>query len=504
MKTSVNILTSKVVLKFLILLPAIIIAGIGVSVGQESSLNDQGNLNPDYFGGIKNSDLVRSQSQQFIVLEASINADTIKDPIKGIENKMLRLDGNLLVVMAEKVSASYYMFLGVPRKWENRVYFKINPQLEPGSDVVVQIRKLKDQTQIISELPYFIQKKKLGRLLVGIVFREFLMQHPGPYQEPPPLWVMRAFEREFLEGSLWRPLLEPNQKIHINQQFVDPLAVSHKLLNGQTPLSFEELSFPPPEALNDELRHYYDVSAHVFLRKLCELPKGKEMLLNWLKNLNKRLNWQLSFMNAYQQHFGTFLGIEKWWTIQGIKILRRNELSMLQPFESMTRLEQLLLRFEPTPETNDDGQPEVNGSSGLVEGGSPTINAPEPIKLQDYLKQSQFREHADELAGIYNRLLFLHAQSHPLVSDTIGNYIVSIDNYLSHRSGIARNPRNRAPEGLSIAALNRLIKDLNKADLIRRQTIMRSAELKFGIIPSEDLIPDKGSVIKDPKDSATQ
>ena len=464
-------------------------------VGQQVGFNDQEIIEKELFGGIKNRDVVRSHSQQFHVLESVINADTIKDPIKGIENKMLRLDADLLVVMAERVAASYYMFFGIPRNWENRVFFKINPLLEPGADVVVQIRNLKDQTQIISELPYFIQRKKLGRLLVGIVLREFLLQHPGPHQEPPPLWIVRALEREFLEGSLWRPLLEPDQKIHINQQFVDPLAVSHKLLDRQTPMSFEELSFPPPEAFADELRTYYDVSAHVFMRKLCELPKGKLILLDWLKSLSRRLNWQLSFMDAYQNYFGTFLEIEKWWTIQGIKILRRNELSMLQPFESMTRLEQLLLRFESIEDADDDSNSKYE-ADGLPQNGLELLNAPEPMKLQDYLAQTSFREHSDNLARTYNRLLFLHAQSHPLVLDTIGNYISIIDNYLSHRSKYSRNSRKKMPEGLSIVALNRVVKELDKADLFRRSIIMRSAELKYGVVPSEDLIPNKGSAIQ--------
>ena len=52
------------------------------------------------------------------------------------------------------------------------------------------------------------------------------------------------------------------------------------------------------------------------------------------------------------------------------------------------------------------------------------------------------------------------------------------------------------PEGLSILALNRVVKELDKADLFRRSIIMRSAELKYGVVPSEDLIPNKGSAIQ--------
>lgn len=430
---------------------------------------------------INRNDVVRSQSRQFEVIVPPITADSIKDPVKGIEEDLLRLNADLLVVMAEKVASSFYLFLGLPRKWESSVFFKINPELEPDNDVLVHIRRFKDKSQFVTELPYFISRKKLGRLLVRIVLHEFLLQHPGRYQEPPPLWLVRAMEREFLDGSLWRPLLEPNQEININQQFVDSLVVSHKALEGQIPLSFEELSFPPPEAMMDELRLYFDASAHIFMRNICELPGGKSNLVQWLRSYNNNLNWQIGFLQNFQSHFPTFLEIEKWWSIQGIKALRRNELLLLQPYESMTRLEQILLKVQPATISNADASRNEN-----------PITPPKILTLQEFLQDSTFREHSPELTRIFKHLLFLHAQSHPLVTDTIAIYIDSINAYLSHKQPRKNNPRQKNSESQSTAALNRLIKDLNKADLVRRLTMVRAAELKFGVVPHQDLIPNKG------------
>lgn len=438
---------------------------------------------------ITQNEVIKSQSEQFEVLVPPIVAKDIKNPIKGIENQMIRLDGDLLVVMAEKMASSFYMFMSLPRKWDSKVFFKINPLLEPDQEVFVQVRRFRDQTHFAAELPYFITKKKLGRLLVRIVLHEFLLQYPGRHQEPPPVWVVRALEREFLEGTLWRPMLEPGKNIHLNQQFVDPISISQKLLNEEPPMSFEELSFPPPEAHEESLREYFDVSSHIFLRKLCDLPGGKKLVVSWMQSLNSHLNWQVGFLKEFRPYFSSYLDVEKWWSIQGLKLIRRNQFQMLQPYESMVRLEQLLVKFIPEEESPKQNDSEGANSTEIEKD----IQLPNSVKLQEFVRKTPFSEHSAELLETQKRLMFLHAQSHPLVADTLGFYIHCIDGYLSHKSYKPGGTRKRNPETFTLAAQKRFIKDLDKADLMARSSILLAAEIRYGVVPEQEFIPDNGS-----------
>lgn len=444
---------------------------------------------------LEESQLIRSQSNQFTVIVPPIRADLIRDPQKAVERNLLRLDGDLLVVVADRMSSSFYLFLGIPRQWAVPVFLKIDPTLEPDSDITALVRHSLDQTRIEAVLPYFISRERLARFLVNLVFREFLLQHPGRYDEDPPLWISRALERELLTGTLWRPMLEPGQRIHLNQQFVDSLVVSRKALDDQAPMSFEELSFPPPEAMAEELREYYDISAHIFLRMLAELPRGKSKLVSWLMDIKNHLNWQVGFMNAFADDFPTFLDLEKWWAIQSVKVFQRNELQMLQPSESLARLEQILIRYSGNEESGE-------GESGGGEKESSKDEVPMAQSLRSWLESTSFLEHQVSLRQALKQLIFLHGQSHPVVRDTIAGYANAVDAYLRHKSEAVAPGRLRNSQHQSTIAINRVINELEEADRLRLQTAARVGELEFGLVKEEPLIPNYGSRGLTPSSSA--
>ena len=433
---------------------------------------------------LNQNQVIHSQSQQFQVIEPPITAKNIKDPEKAIEMDLMRLDGDLLVVMADRFAASFYFFLGQPRTWKCPVILRINPQADPDMDVVIQIRAYADRTWIIADLPYFISKKKLGRAMVNIVLREYIRQFPGRYDEPPPLWISRALEREFLTGTVWRPMLERNQRVHLNQQFVDAVTVSQTALHDQIPMSFEELSFPPPEAMAEELREYFDVSSHVFLRKICDLPEGRARLAKWLQSLKNHLNWQVPFMKAYEGEFDTFLELEKWWAIQGVKVYQRNELQLLEPAESLARLDQILTQYLPV-EFPDSESSKPNDTSPRA--------VPIAQSLRSYLENTTIQDHQAALHLAYKSLVFLHAQSHPMVQDTLAIYANSIDAYLTSLVSRPSQSRIRNNQASNASALNRIIRDIQLADQSRLQLAARVAQLKYGLRDIDPLIPNAGS-----------
>lgn len=442
---------------------------------------------------LNKNQVVYSQSRQFAVLVPEIKPEMIKDPAKAIEKNLLRLDGDLLVITADRVAASWYQFMGIARHWKHPVYFKINTQMEPDSPVTVVINQFADQTQIVAEIPYFISREKLGRLFVQIVMREYLLNYPGMYNEEPPLWLGRAFERELLEGTFWRPLLEPKQRIHLNQQYVDSLVVSQVALGQQQLMSFEELSFPPPEVALEELREHYDVSAHIFLRKLCDLPDGKQKLVSMLQNLRNHLNWQVCLMKAYGSDFSNFLALEKWWALQGVQMIQRNEWHMLQPSESMARLEQILIRYQPVMEASNTSSLETD------ESRASHSQKPESFTLKKYLETTPFFEHEATVRLVYRQLIFLYSQSHPVVAELLLEYIHILETYINHRPSTSQTSRLVNSQSATPQALNRVIRDLDGIETRRLQTAARVAEWKLGVNIPDPLIHDSGSRVIQPR-----
>lgn len=442
---------------------------------------------------LNKNQVVYSQSRQFAVLVPEIKPEMIKDPEKAIEKNLLRLDGDLLVITADRVAASWYQFMGIPRQWKHPVFFKINTQMEPDSPVTVVINQFADQTQIVAEIPYFISREKLGRLFVQIVMREYLLCYPGMYSEDPPLWLGRAFERELLEGTFWRPLLEPKQRIHLNQQYVDSLVVSQVALGQQQLMSFEELSFPPPEVALEELREHYDVSAHIFLRKLCDLPDGKQKLVSMLQNLRNHLNWQVCLMKAFSSDFSNFLELEKWWALEGVQLIQRNEWHMLQPSESMARLEQILIRYQPIMDAPN--------APPMESGESPSGNTqkPESFTLKKYIGTTPFFEHEATVRLVYRQLIFLYSQSHPVVAELLLEYINILETYINHRPSTSQTSRLVNSQSATPQALNRVIRDLDGIETRRLQTAARVAGWKLGVDIPDPLIQDSGSRVTQPR-----
>jgi hypothetical protein len=119
----------------------------------------------------------------------------------------------------------------------------------------------------------------------------------------------------------------------------NPLAEAMEVMRGNSPLTFDQLSWPTDEQLNGNEAAIYDSCAQLFVSQLLRLKNGPESVNAMLAELPEHLNWQLAFDHAFQSTFQSPLDVEKWWALELAEFNGRDLLHLLNTEESSKQLD---------------------------------------------------------------------------------------------------------------------------------------------------------------------
>src|SRR5262249_44071290 len=109
-----------------------------------------------------------------------------------------------------------------------------------------------------------------------------------------------------------------------NMRKLNPLAEAMAMFRTNTPLTFDELSWPTDEQLSEKSGGVYTSSAQLFVAELLRMEHGSEYMRAMLVQLPNYLNWQLAFLAGYKPVFQDPIDVEKWWALEQVDFTGRD------------------------------------------------------------------------------------------------------------------------------------------------------------------------------------
>jgi hypothetical protein len=140
------------------------------------------------------------------------------------------------------------------------------------------------------------------------------------------------------------------------------LQQAQKNLRGRPPLNFENLSWPPAQALAGDANDLYRGSAMLFVGELLRLPEGRAGLRGMLEQLPRFYNWQFAFLGAFRSRFQRPLDVEKWWSLSVTSANGRDPAQAWTPEESWQTLSQAIRPAMPVRTRSNEAPPRVEVS----------------------------------------------------------------------------------------------------------------------------------------------
>lgn len=288
---------------------------------------------------------VRSVSGQFTVFPPRY-PNLRPPPISGKAN-LLTLEPTLLAVSAERIKQVVWRELGVSGQWQNRIVIKLRTARQADELVGIESERAQLGWNYRVEMPDQITSERYLRAVVQVVLLELANRSAREQCAEIPVWLTEGLTYQLLanhsaELVLNTPRLNVNgityNPVTTDIKRVSLLEKAHKVLLGETPLTFEELSWPAPGQIDGSDGLRYRASAQLLLRELLDLRGGKDCMREFVAALPNYLNWQMAFLQGFKPHFSRPLDIEKWWALQATGFAGRDLIQTLPYEESWSRL----------------------------------------------------------------------------------------------------------------------------------------------------------------------
>jgi hypothetical protein len=326
----------------------------------------------------------------------------------------LPLDPSLLVTSCERIKQALLSTLDLPDQWRGAVTIFINPAL-PDDQTSVPVQDYQPGFGWSYELalPSRLEPRTLLRSVVGVLLMEAANRGAGAQAAEVPLWLAAGLgghlESDNLATLVLRPESYMNTSRHVDPR-ADPL---RQRFRDRPPLTFQELSWPTPDALAGANYDSYSASAQLFVEKLLALDDGKRCLRNLLGGLHQRLNWQGAFLDAYSSHFGSLLDVEKWWAVATVSYSGQDFASRYGRLESWQRLQRAL-----------DVPVEVHFSPDRL----PTQAE---LNVQDIIKTWEPEKASEALQRVAGALAALRLRLDPTLAELLDGYLSIVVSYLN-------------------------------------------------------------------------
>jgi hypothetical protein len=295
--------------------------------------------------------LSRSVSGQFIIQSAPASFGS--PLVSFIENdtNFVRLDPTLLTISCERIKQILWRELDAKASWSGKIFLRMYPVESADDPVTIDSEQFRDGWQYCVTLPNLIQRERYVRALVKVLLLEMANRNARLHIAEIPPWLSEGLSRQLLASDAREVILPPPQMsdaglrmtaLLVNARKNNPLELAHKELSENTPLSFQQLSWPVPDQLTGEPGELYRSCAQFFVHQLLALPDGPASVRSVLEDLPKYYNWQFAFLHAFRDTFTRPLDIEKWWSLQLVHFTGR-ELSETWPIEeSWQKLDELV------------------------------------------------------------------------------------------------------------------------------------------------------------------
>jgi len=376
----------------------------------------------------------RSSSGQFIVYGPR-HASPLPRGLSNATN-LVRLEPTFLAVSCERIKQALLRELDATGAWHGKVYLFLRPVKGVDDPIALSSSRFTDGWTYRVEVPDAVEAPHLVGAIVQVLLLEMANRNAGSHPTELPIWLTEGLSRELLAASELDLVVQPPQqtinRVTVSQKIradrkTNPLAAAHERLRSRTPLTLQQLSWPTDEQLSDEAGEVYRCSAQLFVHELLQLKNGRASLRTMVEQLPKNLNWQTTFLRAFQAHFTRQLDVEKWWALQLVHFTGRDLTQTWPNEESWAKLDEIVR--SPVQVRIDTNELPLRSEASLQ-----TI-----IREWDYLRQNRV------LRDKLNQLQMLRVRMSQDLVFLADDYRQTLETYLhkADKAGLILNSRKR-------------------------------------------------------------
>jgi hypothetical protein len=333
----------------------------------------------------------------------------------------MRLDPTLLTVSCERIKHALLTELGARDQWQGKIFLDLYHTRNPDDAIVVNPTLMGSQWSYRVALPDFLERDRVVSVVVQTVMLEIANRNAGRSAEIPA-WLAEGMTRQVIRSSHLDLVLEPplasengvtlrreDRSIRRTSLLqdgawglaqnlgktpnADPIAQALDTLREIAPLSLDELSWPRDGQFDGQAGEAYRCSAQLFVHELLQLKDGPAKMQAFLPELSRHLNWQISFLAAFQPDFASQLELSKWWALRLVQLTGRDLFQAWSDEESWNHLDEVL---NPTIQIR-------SSAADLPKRGRVTLET--AIKDLDLTRQKMLLpETARQLAELRNRV----------------------------------------------------------------------------------------------------
>lgn len=228
----------------------------------------------------------------------------------------IQLEAETVGITCERIKELFLRAFGLKDEWRGKIEILINSFLPEGREPVLTGTYRPDGWSYRLELPRTMREEALVRAIVQSLFQELINRKAGSQSTEVPYWLVAGYT------AYLRAFSPPTYIVRGNVQTpgaldvrVKGLADVHAGLFGQTPLTFQQLSWPRPADVNGPGETVYRSCAMLLFNDLLRLADGPACFQKFFDDMPKHLNWQTAFLEAFHPHFSRLLDVEKWWAL---------------------------------------------------------------------------------------------------------------------------------------------------------------------------------------------
>jgi len=397
--------------------------------------------------GIWGAETIVSQSGQFIVHGSGAPSfppvEALPRPIPIFE-----MEPQLVAVTAERTKRAFLEELRLGDNFRDKVHIVLLTRASPDQGIGFVTHVHSDGFQYQIGLPGYLESGRMIKAIVQALLTEFA-NRPAHRNVELPTWLVEGMTRQLLSSVVPSPVVN-RKPLTVERLGFDRLSLTRAVLQTNSPMTMQELSFSNLQAFNPAERLRYESCAHLLVYELLRLRGGTGLMARFLQALPQALNWQTAFFGVYHQYFQTPLDLEKWWMLCWMDVRNREDRQTFPTAVSLQRLEALLL-------TGTELRLNTN-----------SIPHQHEATLQELLYATDFGVQKQLLGKKLQEIFFLSLSLSPEVMPIANGYQQTLETYLQKRSLNDYQPALKSdPEQRLQFLLKSTIKSLERLDRAR-------------------------------------
>jgi hypothetical protein len=404
---------------------------------------------------------VRSRSDQFMVTAPGVTpAPVIPSSGNFRSRPLVRLDAPTLAASCERIKQTLLHLLQTADQWHSRIFLKVRPVTEPGELIYVQADFTEGGWMYRLDVPSSVEPGRLLRAVTQVLLQEMANRHAQAQPGELPPWLTEGVAAHLwsvngasliIEGKEFKNLTPDDLRrgLRIDRRG-DPLRGVRERLDRHPALTWEELNWPTDDQLNSCPEGIYADCAHLFVYQLLRLRDGPALLQQMLAGLPRHLNWQTTFLEAFQPHFKSLRDADKWWLLLVSGLTGRDLIQSWSLNDSWEKLQDVLAAPVEVRQTTN----------------SPATR--ERTSLQAIISGWPFARQKPVLRNTVAQLHALRLRVAPSLLTLTDDYRLGLEQYLSKRSTVGTfSELKGAVPGSAVLLARDTVRHLDQLDVIR-------------------------------------